>query len=93
MTTLSPGSQGFEIREKLASLESQLVAATPNIAELLRDIHASLKKDPDVVTLLSEEECSTLVRGLSKQTNTEIATKMAKKGATKSLKKMTVADL
>lgn len=85
--------QAFEVREKLASLEQQLIAGTPGMATLLRDIHNTLKQDPDVVTLLSEEECSILVRGLKKQTATEIATKAVKKGGTKAIKNMTVSDL
>ena len=82
-------SQAFEVQEKLASLEDMLVKGTPNIATLLRDIHRQLKSDPAVVTLLSEEECSILVRGLKKQTSTEIATS-AKAKPKKAMKKMEV---
>ncbi len=85
--------QAFEVREKLASLEEALLAGTPTMPTLLRDIHRSLKKDPDVVTLLSEGECSILVRGLKKQTATEIATKVVKKKGGKSVKKITASDL
>lgn len=85
--------QAFEVREKLASLEQSLLDGTPNMATLLRDIHRTLKADPDVVTLLSEEDCSILVRGLKKQTATEIATTATKKKGGKSLKNMTVGDL
>jgi hypothetical protein len=74
--------QAFEVREKLAQLEAALLDATPNMPLLLRDIHKTLKADPDVVTILSEEECSILVRGLKKQTQTEIAI-----GAVKTKKK------
>jgi hypothetical protein len=90
---MSNPDQAFEVREKLASLEQQLLAGTPGMATLLRDIHSSLKKDPDVVTLLSEEECSILVRGLKKQTATEIATKATKSKPKKAMSKMTVSDL
>lgn len=86
-------NQAFQIQEKLASLQEQLNESVPNISTLLRDIHSTLKKDPEIVSLLSEEECATLVKGLSKQTSTEIATSMSKKGTTKSLKSMTVSDL
>jgi len=86
-------SQAFEVQEKLASLEAALLESTPNMPELLRDIHRHLKKDPDVVTLLPEEECSILVRGLKKQTKTEIATKVLKSKPKKSLKSLTVEDL
>jgi len=90
---MSNPSQAFEVQEKLASLEAALLANTPDMPVLLRDIHRSLKQDPDVVTLLSEEECSILVRGLKKQTATEIATKKIKTGPKKAMSKMTVSDL
>ena len=83
--------QAFEVKEKLAQLEAALLAGTPNMATLLQDIHRTLKQDPDVVTLLSEEDCSILVRGLKKQTNTEIAVKAVKK-KTKAMSKMTTSD-
>lgn len=82
-------SQAFQIKEKLARLETALNEKLPGIATLLRDIHSSLKKDPDVVTLLSEEECSILVQGLKKQTATEIATSVIK-APKKSMKSMQV---
>lgn len=85
--------QTYEIKEKLALLESKLDEAAPGIPTLLREIHRVLKKDPDVVTILSDEECSIIVRGLKKQTATEIATSAKKKGTSKSLKQMTLADL
>jgi len=86
-------TKAFEVQEKLALLEAALVESTPNIATLLRDIHKSLKNDPDTVSILSEEECSILVQGLKKQTNTEIAAKAIKKMPKKALNKTTLADL
>jgi len=92
MSTPAP-NQAFAIQEKLATLEEALTNSTPGIATLLRDIHSSLKKDPDVVTLLSEEECEILVRGLKKQTSTEIAVSAMKSKGAKPLKKTTLDDL
>lgn len=86
-------SQTFQIKEKLASLEEALLSSHPTLPVILRDIHSSLKKDPDVVTLLTEEECATLVRGLKEQTATEIATAATKKKPKKALSKMTTSDL
>ena len=71
-------TQSYQIKEKLAELESLLTAQNPGIATVLRDIHKNLKDDPDLVTVLTEEECSILVRGLKKQTQTEIITKKLK---------------
>jgi len=95
MSTNLPAStdQTYLVREKLATLEDMLVSKVPNIAVLLRDIHTTLKDDPDTVTLLSEAECNILVRGLMKQTATVIATAALKKSNKKSLKSLTVADL
>jgi len=92
-TANQESNQAYEIREKLAQLEESLLSGTPNMPTLLRDIHKGLKADPDLVTILSEEECSILVRGLKRQTATEIATTATKKKSGKSLKKMTVDDL
>lgn len=83
----------FVIKEKLAQLQEALLEATPNMPVLLRDIHRELKADPDVVTVLSDEECAILVKGLKKQTSTEIATKAIKKTTKKAAKKITVDDL
>ena len=85
--------QAFETREKLAQLEAAMLEKTPNMPTLLRDIHRELKADPDIVTLLSDEECSILVNGLKQQTKTFIATKAVKKGSSKPLKNLTVGDL
>lgn len=85
--------QLFVVKEKLAALEEQLTLAQPSIATDLRDIHRILKQDPDVVTLLSEEDCSILVRGLKKQTATTIATTAKKASGRKAASKMTLADL
>ena len=82
--------QGFEIKEKLATLEASLLEQSPGMANLLRDIHKILKQDPDLVTILSEEDCSILVRGLKKQTATNIATAALKKGGKKAMTKMKV---
>lgn len=87
---MSQPNQAFEIKEKLARLEAALNESTPGIATLLRDIHSSLKKDADVVTLLSEEECNILVEGLKKQTATEIAVSALKSGGKKAMSKMQV---
>lgn len=82
--------QAFEVREKLASLEEALLSSTPTMPTLLRSIHSLLKKDPDIVTLLSEDEMSILVQGLKKQTGVEIATAAVKTGAKKAMSKMQI---
>jgi hypothetical protein len=90
---MSGTNQAFEVKEKLAALEQALLKQLPTMPTLLRDIHRSLKADPDTVTLLSEEECAVLVQGLKKQTGTTIATSALKSPKKKALSKMTVDDL
>jgi len=91
--TSNGADQAYQVREKLAQLEASLLENSPNMPTLLRDIHRNLKADPDVVTILTEEECSILVRGLKKQTATEIATTAIKKKPKKAMSKMTLDDL
>lgn len=86
-------TQAYQVKEKLAALEQALLSGTPNMPTLLRDIHSNLKSDPDLVTILSPEDCSVIVAGLKKQTNTVIATKAIKKSPKKALSKLTVDDL
>lgn len=82
-----------QVKEKLAEVEVCLTDRTPGLAGLLRTIHTQLKKDPEIVTLLSEEDCAILVNGLKEYTKTEISTRAVKKKGGKSLKQMTLADL
>lgn len=81
------------VKDKLQLLATQLAEQVPNIATTLRDIHQTIKKDPDVATILTEEEVSILVTGLKQQTKTEIATAAAKTKSKKPLKSITVDDL
>jgi hypothetical protein len=85
-------TQALEIKQKLAELENALIVKLPTMPTLLQSIHRQLKKDPEVVTLLTEEECGILVSGLKKQTSTVIATS-ALKTKTKAQSRMTVDDL
>ena len=75
---------GFELKEKLAALQSALLSQHPTMPTLLREIHMALKKQPENVTLLSEEEVHVIVQGLEKQTGVFLAEsvgKTAKKSA------------
>lgn len=79
---------GFEFKEKVARLQEALLSSHPSMPVLLRDIHTHLRKDPEIVTLLTEDEIGCIVNGLKKQTQTEIVTAPAKKtSATAGLKK------
>lgn len=82
-----------QVKEKIAHLEELLTSQVPTYTTALRDIHAQLKKDEEIVTLLTEEEIAIIVTGLKKQTNTVINAAAKKAAAGKSLKSMTLADL
>lgn len=71
--------QTYELKEKVASLESMLLKQNPEMPLLLRKIHTQLAQDPELVTLLSEEDIGIIVRGLSVQMKVEISTTPAKK--------------
>ena len=83
----------YELQEKIASLEEALLSALPTMPSLLRDIHRSLKADPENVTLLTEEEISLIVKGLEKQTSTSISTAALKAPSRKALSKLSIDDL
>ena len=85
----------LEIKSKLDELESALLTANPAMPTLLRDIHKTLKAQPDQVTLMTEEEIQIVIRGLEKQTGAHLAAATMKPTKTKkeSLKNVTTDDL
>lgn len=80
----------LDIKEKLAQLQNHLLESHPLIPSLLRTIHTQLKADPEIVTLLEEEEIHICVQGLEHVTKIKIieATKPKKK----SLKSLDLDD-
>lgn len=86
---------GFEIKEKVLSLQTALLSSHPTIPTLLRDIHTHLRTDPEIVTLMTEDEINIIVQGLQKQTNTVIAAQVLKpkSALSKALKSTTVDDI
>jgi hypothetical protein len=82
-----------QIQEKLLTLQTAILEANPRMPSLLQEIHRSLKNDPAVVTLLSEEELSILIHGLKTHTTTTIVTAKPTAAAKRSLSKVSSADL
>ena len=78
---------------KIQELYDAVQKTLPNMPTLLRDIHSNLKQDPELVTLLSPEEVSIIVSGLSKQTQTTITTSILSGSKGKALKKISVDDI
>lgn len=81
------------ILEKIAALDNALKTAHPSMPNLLRDILIKLKNDPEVVTLLKEEEIGLLVKSAIKHTGTTIATAALKSTKGKSARSITLEDL
>lgn len=91
----SEGEVSFEhlqFLSKLSELEGMLLAAHPSMPTLLRDIHTQLSKDPEIVTLLSEDQIGVIVNGLKKQTQTELSG-TALKAASKTKKLSLSSDM
>ena len=82
-----------QVQEKLIEMEEVLNNNTPGLPTLLRTVHTLLKKDPEVVTLLSESDCNILVEGLKEHTKIELATKAMKSKPKTSLKSTSLSDL
>jgi hypothetical protein len=78
------------IQMKVAELRGQLLEQHPALPTLLREIHKTLRENPECVTLLEPEEVGVVVSGLLLQTQTTIATKAA---TSKKKTAITLADL
>ena len=81
-----------ELKEKVASLQEQLLNNNPLMGGLLRNIHKKLREDAELVTTLSDEEIGVIVRGLSVETKTQIATTPQKKESAASIIKKALAS-
>jgi activator of HSP90 ATPase len=68
----------FDLQEKITSLQTAILDKHPSMPTLLREIHVALRKQPENVVILSEEEIGTIVRGLEVQTNTFLAETVTK---------------
>lgn len=84
--------QTTELRIKVAELQQALLTAHPTIPVLLRTIHTQLRKDPEIVTIMSPEEIGIVVNALKVQTRTEISTTVAKTTAASIKKQISKAS-
>lgn len=80
----------YVLQEGIAKLQELILTAHPTLPVLLRTIHKQLRDDPELVTILSEEEIGIIINGLKVQTNTEIVTSTVKSSTTAKLKKKTL---
>lgn len=85
-TSVQSLSNVDDIREKIADLQNKLLTSHPLIPSLLRTIHTQLKADPEVVTLLKDEEINSIINGLQYVTKVKlIEVSVPKKKALKNL--------
>ena len=68
----------YVLNEAIVQLNNALLTSHPSMPVLLRTIHKQLRDDPELVTILSEEELGIIVNCLKKQTNTEIVASVVK---------------
>jgi hypothetical protein len=79
LSNVSPDTgTAFRFKESVAALAEIILTAHPSLPVLLRTIHSQIKKDPEVVTLLSEDEIGIIVNGLKRQTQVELVTTTVK---------------
>lgn len=76
----------YELRERISKLDILIKAAHPVMPVMLKQIHDQLATDPEVVTVLTDDEIGIIVTGLKRKMNVEIMTTPAKKETTKVLK-------
>ena len=76
----------YLLQEKVQELSAALLARHPKMPTLLREIHQTLSKYPEQVTLMSEADIHIVVEGLKIQTGVEFASAITKPAAAKSLK-------
>jgi hypothetical protein len=75
-----------QFAQKIAELKGMIESKHPQMGTLLDQVHAALKKQPECVTLLSEEDIGVIADGLKIQTGIEFSAALAKPSGTKSLK-------
>lgn len=81
------------IAMEMAELEQALDAQVPGFVSILSQIHKRLRADPDVVTLLDDEEIAVIVAGLEKHTNVTIVAPSAIKAAKSKARKEPVSAM
>lgn len=81
------------IAMEMAELEAALNSEVPGFVSILSTIHKKLKADPNVVTLLDDEEIGVIVAGLEKHTNVTIVAPAAIKAAKSKAKKEPVSAM
>lgn len=94
MNTSVNQAQVDRVQSKIIELQEALDGAIPNFQFILKDIHDTLRADPEVVTILKEEEIAVIVKGLEKHSHIIVTPAKAKKAASaKSKAPISASDL
>lgn len=79
---MATSTESYLLKEKVAELSAAILAKHPTMPGLLREIHTTLSKYPEQVTLMGEEEIAVVVNGLKVQTGVEFAAAAASSKST-----------
>lgn len=94
--TIQTTPSNHPLAMQFAELEAALLTADPTFKTTLRDVHRHLGKDPELVTLMTEEEVAMIVKGLVVFANAEVVepakAKAVKAGVAAAKKKVISAD-
>lgn len=86
-------TQGEQLKGMISSLQEMLESKLPGYKEVLQRIHIQLRKDENLVHLLTEQEIGTVVAGLAQHTGVVISGAASKAAGKKAAGKITVKDL
>lgn len=82
-----------EVEMKLAGLRAALLADTPQLPTILSQIKLYLSKNPEVVTILSEDEIGEIVRAAQAVAKVKLVENAVKSNRKKALKDTELEDL
>lgn len=84
-----------QIAQRISDLQTKMQSKAPGYEALLQVIHRNLAADPEVVTLLSEEQIGVIFAGLSQMKGVIIAEAAGKNKTSsgKKLKDISLEDL
>lgn len=82
-----------QVKRHIADLQAELLSSHPKIPTLLSVIRKRLEEDPEIVTLLAEEEINICIQAMMKQTNTLLVKEVMEKASKKKLKDIGEDDL
>lgn len=77
----------FRLRQSVSELTAALLAKHPSLATLLKEIHLTIRKYPEQVTILTEEELNGIFHSYEEMSKITLANSVtAKKSSEKNLK-------